>query len=338
MRTLMVKAVLMAGLSLLPMTVHAQSTDRGPAIEGRVDRLESEMRAVQRKVFPGGAGQYVQPDNSPEPAATDVPGSPSANPVTDLNARVNALESQMNGMTSQIETTSHKLQQLEDAFIAYKRSTDARLKALEETASSTTSATVAEPAPAKPAPGKPTGTGSPKPGATGSGTPAKPGTSAATKPDRAPTPASKDPARGAKLAAIEKPSTGDEAEDTYLYGYRLWSAKLYPEAETQLQSVATGSPKHKRASYAQTLLGRAYLDDGMPARAALALYKSYKSFPDGDRAPDALFYLADALRKAGKPPADVCQVYAELSDVYAAKITATMKADIAKGRATSQCK
>ncbi|MEO5866018.1 MAG: hypothetical protein ABIS14_06765 [Sphingomonas sp.] len=331
MRNPVLKAMLLAGLSLAPVAVRAQS-----AIEGRVDRLESVMRAVQRKVFPGSSGQFVQPDNRPATVPSVSPGSPASSPVADLDARVNALESQMNGMTGQIETTTHKLQLLEDAFNAYKRANDARLKATDDPGSSTTSATLGDPVgSAAPSAAKPTMGAQVK--TSGAGL-AKPVTTPGTKADRPAAASSKDPARTAKLAAIEKPATGDAAEDSYLYGYRLWAGKLYPEAETQLDSVVTTYPKNKRASYAQTLLGRAYLDDHMPARAALALYKSYKSFPDGDRAPDALFYLADALRQAGKPAADVCQVYSELSDVYAAKIGATMKADIAKGRATSQCK
>jgi TolA-binding protein len=59
--------------------------------------------------------------------------------------------------------------------------------------------------------------------------------------------------------------------------------------------------------------------------------------PDGERAPDSLYYLAQALMQL-KKPADACKVYDELSDVYGAKISASMKADIAQGRRTAQCK
>ena len=45
-------------------------------VEGRVDRLEQEMRAVQRKVFPGGAGQVLAPEVGP---VTPTPGAPAAN-------------------------------------------------------------------------------------------------------------------------------------------------------------------------------------------------------------------------------------------------------------------
>ena len=115
---------MLAGLSLMPLAAQAQV-----ALDGRVDRLESEMRAVQRKVFPGGSGQYVSPDNAPPASDTLVPGSPSNSPVSDLNARVDALESRLTAVTGQVETATHRLQVLEDAFNAYKRSADARLKA-----------------------------------------------------------------------------------------------------------------------------------------------------------------------------------------------------------------
>ena len=148
-----------------------------------------------------------------------------------------------------------------------------------------------------------------------------------------------DPARPAKVAAIERPATGDVAEDTYLYGYRLWSAKLYPEAEAQFTAVTSKFPTHKRASYAQNLLGRSYLDEGKPSLASLAFYDNYKKWPDGDRAPESLYYLAQALVKLDKPAAQICKVYSELARSYGAKVEADpkMKAGIAKGRADSQC-
>jgi TolA-binding protein len=315
MRNVMTRALLLAGLSLMPIAAQAQT-----AIEGRVDRLESEMRAVQRKVFPGGSGQYVLPDNAPRMSDTIVPGSPSSSPVTDLNARVDALEMRLTTVTGQVETATHRLQVLEDAFNAYKRITDGRLKALEDGATATASPGLAEPTPrpaTRPAPAKPGGTAT---------TPAKPAT-----------PAVRDPGRGARLAAIEKPATGDPAEDGYLFGYRLYQAKLYPEAQAQFEEVVSKYPRHKRASYAQNLIGRSYLDDGKPAAAALAFYKSYKKFPDGDRAPDSLMNLAEALKALNKPAADICQVYDEALK-YGPKLTAKIKADLADGRAQSKCK
>ena len=87
-----------------------------------------------------------------------------------------------------------------------------------------------------------------------------------------------------------------------------------------MKTVVAKYPKHRRASYAQNLLGRAYLDDGKPSLAAIAFYDNYKKMPDGERAPDSLYYLAQALMQLNKP-ADACKVYGELTDVYGAKIS-----------------
>jgi len=329
--TAMMAAELVAGLTLGPQAAHAQT-----AIEGRVNRLESEMRAVQRKVFPGGGGQYVEPDINPPPASTVIPGSPSNSPVADLDARVNALESQITTMTGQIETTQHRVQQLEDAFSAYKRTTEARLKVLEENASSVgtgsvgtgsgameSPAGVAMPPATKPPVAKPAPVGA-KPAA----------------PNARPVPAApvKDADRARKVAAVEKPPvTDDPAEDAYLYGYRLWAAKLYPEAEAQFQKVVATWPKHKRASYAQNLLGRSYLEEGNVRDAMQSFYDNFHKMPDGDRAPDSLNYLAQTLIKINKPT-KACEVYGVLNQVYAENMSAAIKADVARGRTEAQCK
>src|SRR3546814_18366029 len=84
------------------------------------------------------------------------------------------------------------------------------------------------------------------------------------------------------------------------YGYRLWDAKLYPEAETQLKTVVEKWPKSSYASFAQNLLGRAYLDEGKPSLAAVAFYNNYKDRPSGPRAPHRLMYMGVALGKLGR--------------------------------------
>lgn len=309
MRSVILAAVAATMLSAAPAM--AQN-----AVEGRVDRLEREMRAVQRAVFPGGA--TLEPQIAPPQTVTDTPATPAGSPITDLTARVSALETNIRSVTGQVEQDGFRIRQLEEAFNAYKTATDARLKALEDGAGGITApgagAVAGQTPAATPRPARPR--------------PAPAGAAAAAA----------DPDREAAVGAIEKPATDDPAEDGYTYGYRLWEAKLYPEAEAALKTVADTYPKHRRASYAQNLLGRAYLDEGKPSLASLAFYDSYKKFPEGARAPDSLFYLAQALVKLKKPAADVCKVYGELTDVYGDKISAAMKADVAKGRAAQKCK
>ena len=290
------------------------------SVDARVGKLEGEMRAVQRKVFPGGAGQYLQPEITNAPGNVTAGGVPASSAVADLTSRVASLEQQMASMTDQIEQNSYRTRQLQEAFDAYKRSTDAKFRTVATgVGAASGSAPVDTMVDDAATPAKTT----------------KPVTKPTTKAETAAKPAV-DPTKTASVAGVEKPTTGDTPEDEYLYGYRLWAAKKYPEAETQLKKVVATYPKHRRASYAQNLLGRSYLDEGKPSLASMAFYDNYKKMPDGERAPESLYYLAQALVKLNKP-ADACKVYGELTDVYGAKMSTEMKANVAKGRVTAKC-
>ncbi|WP_375286694.1 hypothetical protein [Sphingomonas sp.] len=280
----------------IPGATLAQSS-----VESRVGRLESEMRAVQRKVFPGGAGTYVEPQIRPPQAEAEINGAPASGAIDDLTQRVTSLEGQMRTLTGQIEQNQYRVRQLEDAFAAYRKEVDSKLSA---------------------------------------GAAAPPAEVPFAEAPRSPRPAVADAAptgdRAAKVAAVQKPDTGDAGEDAYMYGYRLWAAKLYPEAATQLKKVVASYPDHRRASFAQNLLGRSYLDDGKPSLASIAFYENYKKRPESERAPDSLYYLGQALVQL-KKPADACKVYGELTDVYGGTISAEMKANVARARATAKC-
>ena len=278
-------------------------------VEGRVDRLEKEMRAVQRKVFPAGTPIEAQITRPTTP--TIAPGSPSSSPISDLTARVGALESQLSSITGQVEENSFKLKQLEEAFNRYKADTDARLAPAEAPVAvrPTVSAPVAsDPAPvaAKPA--------APKPAA----------------------PAAASEERKTAVAAIERPDTGDAAMDAYTYGFRLWDAKYYPEAQGQLKATVDKYGTASVASRAANLLGRAYLDDGKPALASVAFYENYQKRPRGDRAADSLAYLGEALIQL-KKPADACKVYAELEQVYGESLSSSLRGMMAQGRTRAKC-
>ncbi|GAA0734576.1 YbgF trimerization domain-containing protein [Sphingomonas japonica] len=297
MRTMFCLMLLSA--AAIPVSAGAQT------VEGRVDRLEREMRAVQRSVFPNGAG-LIEPQITAPQSPMQAPGSPSNSAVVDLTARVSALESQLTAMTGQIEQSQYRLRQFEDQFAEYRKATDARLAAMAPAAPTTDSIEEV------------------------------PATAGAGGPTEAPPVRPTRPANAAAAASVERPDTGDAAEDSYVYGYRLWNAKLYPEAIAELKTVVAKYPAHRRASFAQNLIGRAYLDDGKPSLASIAFYDSYKKLPDGERAPDSLLYLGTALTELKKPK-DACKVYAELEDVYGDKLSAAMRADLASGRATAKC-
>lgn len=322
----LVIAVMLAGTGVagvgVPGVAAAQSD-----VNSRVGRLEGELRAIQRRVFPGGAGATVQPDISAAPTNFGPgPGVPATSAVADLTARVGSLEAQMATLTGQIEQNQYRLRQLQEAFDTYRRSTDAKIAAGASRSSSGDG------------PGESAASRSrddePAPRAAPAVRPAaRPATPAGGRPAAA---AAAAPPAAAATTSVDRAGTADAAEDAYMAGYRLWADKRFPEAEAQLKKVVTQYPKSKRASYAQNLLGRSYLDEGKPSLASMAFYDNYKKMPDGERAPDSLYFLAQALIKLNKP-ADACKVYGELSDVYGAKVSPEMKANVAKGRAAAKC-
>ena len=307
----------LAGGALLPAPAHAQETT-----EARLRRIEAELRAVQRKVFPDGAGRVFAPEIAP-PAATSgafaspssiSPSSisPSATTVTDILSRIDAIESQLKRLTAQGEESQNRLGKLEG-----------RLAKLE--AAPVDAPPVAVPALAA---GKPDGPGV---------SPAKPTIAPTAKPKPAPVGATKPSAdRVAAVKAIVMPQTGDAGEDEYLYGYELWNAKFFPEAQQQLQKFVDGHPKHKRVSYARNLLGRAFLDDGKPGTAAQWFVQNYQADKKGERAPDSLLYLAVAMTRL-KETKRACVALTELKANFPDAVAGRLKGDYARTRTASGC-
>ena len=294
----------------------AQAPNR--TVEGRVDRLEQEMRAVQRKVFPTGAGQVVAPEVGPATPTPSVQvGSPASSPVADLTARVSAIEAQLARLTGQVEENGHRIKQLEEGF--------ARLSAPPAEPAGIAAPTAAAPDPVAAAPAP----------VAAPATRTSPAAPPSTRPSPATTGASL-VARNEQVAAVERPSTGNAALDGYTYGFRLWSAKFYPEAQAQLQSTLEKYPNDSSASRTANLLGRAYLDDKKPSMAAKVLYENYRARPKGDRAAESLAWVGESLIQLNRLK-DACLAYDELADVFGATMPANVRDMMAKGRVRAKC-
>ncbi len=303
------KILLGAAIVAQVATVPVRAQD-GP-IDKRVERLEKEMRAVQRSVFPGGSPTFFEGEIAPDNTAGERPRSNA--PVIDLTARVDALESQLQTLTGQTEQNAFHLRELEKQFTAYKTEMDKRL---------------ADPAAAMTTPASLPSTVTP------AATPATVAAIPAKRPvDK---PSAPDAARLSLVKQIEVPASGNETKDAYDYGYRLWDAKLYPEAQAQLKQVVAKWPTSSQASFAQNLLGRAYLDEGKPSLAAVAFYNNYKDRPSGARAPHSLMYMGVALDKLGRK-ADACKAFRELEEVYGDKAPQDVRTDAAAAKTKAGC-
>ena len=125
-------------------------------------------------------------------------------------------------------------------------------------------------------------------------------------------------------------------DDAYSYGYRLWDAKLYPEAEQQLKLYLEKYPKHARVSFARNLLGRAYLDDNDPREAAKWFLQNYQADKAGARASDSLLYLARSMKQLGDT-GRACVALGEFAQSYAAEAAGRLKPDYDTTRSGLKC-
>ncbi len=281
-----------AALMLVPAST-AYSQRPQPSPEQRIDRLERQIEQMQRQVFPKG-----RPANTAgfadDPAATQ-------SSVTSLDQRLDALERQMADILRLSEENGHSLEVMKDDLAKARSDSAERLSALEQRiaqgvqAAPTTTEGTAEPLTS------PKGKPPPKP-----------------KPVATQNPVPADPAAVTDLAA---PDAGEAA---YTEGFKAWEGGRYDEAITALRAFTAAYPKHRRVSYANNLIGRSMLDKGDARAAAQALLANYRSNPKGERAPDSLYYLGQALLKLGQP-GQACKAYSELDAVYGAKIRPDLK-------------
>ena len=291
----------LVGMLLLASLAAPAAAQRGETQERRIERLEQELRAVQRKVFPGGA--QVAPEIEPPAAMAGQAGVPASSAVADLTSRVDAHETQLRELTGQVEQNGNRLRIMENAVAQLRDSTGGRLDALERAG-----APAAEPE---------------RPVAA---SPQLPRPSAAVTASDAPAP----------RPTASSSGEGD-AEEAYNAGFRLWEAKRFAEAQRALEAVAKRYPDSKWASWASNLAGRAYLDAGKPATAAKAFLANYQGNPKGERAADSLYFLGQALVALDKP-ADACKAYDELQDVYGAAMRDWLRQRLPAARSQAKCR
>lgn len=267
-----------------------------PSPEQRIERLERQLQQVQRQVFPRGAPAATA-GFSDEPAATQTS-------VRNLDQRLNALERQLADILRQSEENGHRVTEMASELAKLRSDQERRLSALESAAQSA------------PAPAQAEVVDQPAPTRTRTEV-----TSSESSPKRVlePTEPQQDP-----------------AELAYDEGYQLWKAGKYDQAITSLRAFVSAYPKHRRASWANNLTGRALLDKHQPRAAAEALLANYRNNPKGERAADSLFYLGQALMELNQA-GQACKAYEELENVYGNAMRAELKRLLPPAKTEAKC-
>ncbi|WP_337660901.1 tetratricopeptide repeat protein [Erythrobacter sp. Alg231-14] len=265
--------------------------------ESRLRRAEAEIRALQRTVFPGGDGRFFEPQISSDGSGSTNgarSNAPSTTAVTDILARLDALEIQLQRLTALTEENANAVGGL-----------DVRVTALEDRAV------------AAPATGTTTSDGAIADSASTSLQSSDQNSASTAGADSSDVATGPSPERIAAVQEITKPQSEDAGDDEYSYGFRLWNAGFYPEARQQLASYVEGYPDHFRLTYGRNLLGRAFLDDNMPEEAARWFLRNYQADRTARRAPDSLLYLAESMI-AMEDTRRACIALAEFGDTYPA--------------------
>ena len=291
--------------------------------EARIRKIEAEIRALQRNVFQNNDSQFFQPEIAPgesNRATTTNPASTTA--VTDILARLDAIEQQLQRLTAQTEENGNKLSGMETRIAALESAREAEVAAntsteAEGSAAETNLAAMTGGAASREVQG-PVDTES---------TPVAPATTASTGPSAS---------RLAAVQAITKPQTDDAGDDDYSYGFRLWNAGFYPEARQQLASYVETYPDHFRITYGRNLLGRAFLDDGMPEEAARWFLRNYQADRTARRAPDSLLFLAESMI-AMDDTRRACIALAEFAETYPAVATGRLADQYESNRRRVTC-
>jgi TolA-binding protein len=310
-------------VSIMPAPAWAQDA----AAEARLRKVEAEVRALQRKVFPGSDGRFFEPQIGPGDAATTTPTTSttatSTTAVTDILVRLDALEGQLQRLTARSEEQANALAQMELRLAALETAANAPLAEGPAIATSLPAVTTPTIVPAVTTPAA---------------------TLPAAKPPVQTTPASTTPAaptpsatRLAAVQAIAKPQTTDAGDDEYSYGFRLWNAGFFPEARQQLTKFVEKYPSHTRISFGRNLLGRAFLDDNMPKEAARWFLQNYQANKAGERAPDSLLYLGKSMIALGDT-AKACIALAEFGETYPLIATGRLADDYKASLAKVKCK
>lgn len=308
----MLAAVVVLGTAWM---AHAQTV---PQLENRIEKLEKQLRAVQRRVFSGddvyfNTGSEVAAPGAAAGQDQGVAASGEPNLLADLQIRLSALERQLRELTGRVEEQGFQSRQMEAELTRFREDIEFRLAQLERgdgqpslqptapalqgDAAAGGANPVAPPRPSSPAP-----SASPQMAATPEPAP-EPAPQSEPEPQPEPAPQPEPEARAATPQAL--------FEDAFAALRR----GDYADAESGFQSFLREYPQDPLASNAQYWLGRSYFVRRDYGRAAGAFLTSYQDYPNGEKAADSLLDLGVTLIELDQKQ-DACAAFDQFQQSF----------------------
>ncbi|HET9149505.1 MAG TPA: tol-pal system protein YbgF [Alphaproteobacteria bacterium] len=282
------------------------------ALLDRVDRLQRELTALQRRVYQGGT-----PDQPAQGSGAPISAS-SGGSATDLEVRLESIEQQVQDLRGAVEQANYQNKTVQDRLEKLSSDVNFRLDAVEKKVGITPgsydastaggAATSAAPAEA----GAPTNnTAQPKvlgqvpvnsnSSAPGAVSASPPPASAPLIPDET------------KAASVTLPA--GSAKEQYEYAFGLIRQNNYAGGEQALKQFVSAHPNDSLAGNAQYWLGRTYYARNDYNDAIRAFAEAYQKYPKNQYAAENLLYLGRSLSGI-KKKSEACATYTRLLREY----------------------
>jgi tol-pal system protein YbgF len=110
-------------------------------------------------------------------------------------------------------------------------------------------------------------------------------------------------------------STGGTAERLYESAYESLLGRRFGAAEGSFKMFLDRHRDHPLAGDAHYWLGETYYVQGDYKQAAQSFLEGYRGFPEGRKAPETLFKLAQSLQQLDQKP-QACSTFAEVAKNY----------------------
>ncbi|MFN4275554.1 MAG: tol-pal system protein YbgF [Ferrovibrio sp.] len=328
-------AILCGLLAVLPV---APASAQDAQTLDRINRLENDLRALQRQVYRGGSAPSGSGSVSSAPLSD---GGDSSSIANRLNSRIDELENQIRELTGRFEQVEFNSSQANRRIDKLVEDVDFRLTQIERGGAQPGAAAgsieqvkppAATPA-AGPQPGQQAvasqnqarGSTSATPGqapsregvlgsmpADAQGRPLPPSAGASAGGGQGATPQQTARATAPAAPSARAKLPAGSTQERYNYAYKLLVQSDYADAEAAFREFLGAHPQDPLAGNAQYWLGETYYVRQQYEPAAQAFLQGYQGYGKSAKAPDSLLKLGMSLAAMKKNP-EACAALGQLA-------------------------